>query len=148
VPLAPFPLCKWFNCLPDKAGCNLLSVQAITSRPFIGVVIGSEDPVDPRKVDSEIFVQAFFLRSMVPVMVSRSHQTPREPARARCEIAVRPCSLKCHKNQIHQNDRLGKSNHERRKDTRAHDYVFKEVTARSREPVERRGRMVNGVKTP
>ena len=148
VQLVPFPLCKWFNCLPDKARRDLFSVQAIKFRPFIRKVIGSEYLVDPGKMNSEVFIKALFLRSMVPVVVSRRYQTSCEPSRARCEIAVRPRSLKCHKNQITQNDGLRKGNHERRNNTCAHDYVFKEVTTRPREPVKRRGGMVNGMKTP
>ena len=96
----PFPLCKWFNCLSDKAKRDLLSVQAVALRPFIGIVIGSEDLIDPGKVDREIFVEAFFLRSMVPVVISRRHETSFQPFRARSEIAVRPGGLKRHKNQI------------------------------------------------
>jgi hypothetical protein len=148
VLLAPFPLCKGFDCLPDEAGRDLFSVQAIEFRPFIGKVIGSEDLVDPGKMNSEVFIKTLFLRSVVPVVVPRRHQTFCEPSRARCEIAVRPRSLKCHKNQITQNDGLREGNHERRNDTCAHDYVFEEVTTRPREPVKRRGGMVNGMKTP
>src|SRR5262249_6443637 len=107
----PFPLCKWFNCLPEKARGNLLSVQAITLRPFIRIVIGPEDLIDPGKVDGEILVKAFLLRSMVPMVVSRRYQTPSEPFRAGSEIAVRPSSLQRHKNQIRQNDGLRKANH-------------------------------------
>jgi hypothetical protein len=55
--------------LHDKTGWNLLSLQAITFRPFIGVVTGSEDLVDPRKMDGEILVEAFFLRGEQPFMV-------------------------------------------------------------------------------
>ena len=148
VLLAPFPLCKGFNCLPDEAGRDLFSVQAIEFRPFIGKIIGSEDLVDPGKMNSEVFIEALFLGSVVPVVVSGRYQTSREPSRARCEIAVSPRSLKCHKNQIRQNDGLRKGNHQRGNDTCAHDDVFEEVTARTREPVKRRGGMVNGMKTP
>ena len=73
--LVSLPLCKWFDRLLDKARRNLFSVQAIKFWPFVGKVICSEDLVDPGKMNSEVFIKALFLRSMVPVMVLGRHQT-------------------------------------------------------------------------
>jgi len=42
--------------LPPEAGRDFFAVQAITFRPFVRIVIRSEDPIDPRKVDGKVLM--------------------------------------------------------------------------------------------
>ena len=80
-------------------------------------------------MDGEVLVDAFFLRSMVPMMISRHYQELLNPFRISTEIAVRPCRVKGDKNQVGQDDRLRKSKHERGKDKPANQCVIHEVRA-------------------
>src|SRR4029077_11485174 len=99
-------------------------------------------------MDSKVLVDSLFLRSMVPVMISGHDQELFQPFRIGTEIAVSPGSVKGHKNQIRQYDRLRKSQHEGNKDKSAHQGVVHKVGARARDPVKRLRRVVNGMKTP
>src|ERR1700722_7565781 len=97
VPLAALDFCggffrqlrpfqKRFDGLPQKAGRDLFAVEAISFRPFLGKIIRSEKFIDPGKVDGEIFVDALFLRSGVPVIVSRNQKKIFDPFRVGAEV--------------------------------------------------------------
>ena len=66
---------------------------------------------------------------MVPVMVSGHNQKLFEPFGIWTEIAMSPGSVKCNKNQVRQDDGLGKSEHERSKNKSAHEGVIDKVGA-------------------
>jgi len=72
---------KWLNRLFQKAERNFFAVQAITFRPFVWVVISSEDFIDPRKVDGKVLIDTLFLRRMVPMMIPGHDQILFEPFR-------------------------------------------------------------------
>src|SRR5260221_9618031 len=81
-------------------------------RPFIGIVVSSKKFINPRKMNSKVLVDALFLRSMVPMMISGHNQKLFEPFRVGTEIAMNPSGVKSDKDQIHQDDRLRKSKRE------------------------------------
>ena len=118
---------KRLNRLPPKAGRDLFTVQAVLFRPMVRVIIRSEDFVDPRKVDSKILVDPLFLGRVVPMMISGHHEILFEPFNVRAEIAVRPGRVEGHKNQVRENDRLRKSEHERDEDEAADQGVIDKV---------------------
>ena len=80
-------------------------------------------------MDGKILVDALFLRSMVPMMISGHHQELFDPFDVGTEIAMSPGSVQGHKNQIHQDNRLRKSEHERREDKSADQRVVDKVRA-------------------
>ena len=82
------------------------------------------------------------------VMISRHNHVLFEPFDAWSEIAVRPSGVKGNENQVRHDDRLRKSKHQRSDDECAHQCVVDKVGARSRDPIQRFRRMVNGMKTP
>ena len=94
---------------------------------MIWEVIRSEHLIDPRKMDGEILVDAFFLRSMVPVVVSGHDQKFFEPFRIRTKIAMRPSRVKRNEDQVREDDRLRKSKHEWDENKTAHERVVHEV---------------------
>ena len=103
--------------------------QAINFRPSLGIIVSSKNFIDPREMDSKVFVDGLFLRSMVPMMISGHNQILFEPFGIGTEIAVSPGSLKGNKNQIRQDDRLGETKHELSKDKSAHKCVVHKVGA-------------------
>src|SRR5579859_3154463 len=125
----PFSPGKWFNRLPHKARGYFLAVQAVTFRPLIWIVVSSEKFIDPRKMNGKVFIDALFLRSMVPVMISGHDQKLFQPFGIRAEIAMGPGSVQGNKNQIRQDDRLRKSKHHGNKDKSAHQRVVHKVGA-------------------
>ena len=80
-------------------------------------------------MNSEVLVDALFLRSVVPMMVSGHNQELVDPFDIGTEIAVSPSSVKGNKNQICQDDGLRKSKHERGEDKSAHKCVIDKVGA-------------------
>ena len=98
-------------------------------RPFIRIVVSSKKSIDPRKMDRKVLVDALFLRSMVPMMISGHNQILFQPFCVGTEIAMSPGGVKGDENQIRQDDRLRKSKHERNKDKSAHECVVHEVGA-------------------
>src|SRR5216683_1017986 len=98
-------------------------------RPFIRIVVSSKNFIDPRKMNSKVLVDAFFLRSMVPMVISGHNQKPFEPFSIGTEIAMSPGSVEGNKNQIRQDDRLRKSKHERSEDKSADKCVVDKVGA-------------------
>src|SRR5262249_58128490 len=114
---------------PQKPRQIFYAAKAINVRPFIRKVISPENFVDPRKMNSEVLVDAFFLRGMVPMMISRHNQELFEPFRIGAEIAMSPRRVKGDKHQIPQDDRLRKSEHERGQDKSAHEGVVHKVGA-------------------
>src|SRR6476660_3158483 len=98
-------------------------------RPFIRVVIGSKNLINPRKMNSKVLIDAHFLRSMVPMMISGHNQILFKPFSVGTEIAMSPDSVNGNKNQIRHDDRLRKSKHERNKDKSAHECVVYKVGA-------------------
>src|SRR5580700_385401 len=143
-----FPFGEWLNSLPEKALRNFLAVQAVTFRPLLGIVVSPKKLIDPRKMNGEVLIDTLLLRSMVPMVVSGHNQKLFNPLCVGTEIAMSPGSVKGHKNQIRQDDRLRKSKHERNKDKSAHESVVYEVGARAGDPIQRLRRMVDCVKTP
>src|ERR1700730_9860874 len=99
-------------------------------------------------MNSKVLIDGLFLRGMVPMMISGHNQKLFEPFGIGTEIAMSPSSVKGDKNQIRQDDRLRKSEHERNQDKSSHEGVVYKVGARPRDPVKRLRRMVNGMKTP
>ncbi len=124
-----FPEYEWSDRLPPEAGRDSLSPEAINFWPFVGIVIGSEDSIDPGKVDGKVLIDTFVLRSMVPMMISGHNQIPFEPFRIRTEIAVNPGRVKGDENQVDENDWLRKSKHKRSENKSAHQCVVDEVGA-------------------
>src|SRR5580658_8806106 len=124
-----FPFGEWLNSLPEKALRNFLAVQTVTFRPLIRIVVGPKKFIDPRKMNGEVFIDALFLRSVVPMMVSGHDQKLLNPFCVGTEIAVSPGSVQGDKNQICQDDRLRKSKHERNEDKSAHECVVHKVGA-------------------
>ena len=96
---------------------------------MVRVVIRSEDLVDPRKVDSKVLVDPLFLGRVVPMMISGHHEILLKPFNVRTEIAMRPGRVEGHKNQVRENDRLRKSEHERDENEAADKRVIDEVRA-------------------
>src|SRR5215467_1735096 len=140
--------CEWVNGLPEKVGCNFFAVKAITFRPVVRIVVRSEEFIDPRKMNGKVLVDPFLLRSMVPVMIPGHDQKLFEPFRIGTKIAMSPRRVKRNENQIRQNNRLRKSEHERNEDKSAHQRVVYKVGAGAGDPIERLRRVVNGMKTP
>src|SRR5579871_2294247 len=68
-----------FDCLAKKRRRKLFSGQSIRIGPFFGEIVRAKKFVDPWKVDREIFVDAFGLRGVVPMMVSGHHEEFFEP---------------------------------------------------------------------
>ena len=123
----PLPDRKRFNRLSQEAGRNLFAIQTITFGPFVRIIVGSENFIDPRKVDRKVLVDPFFLGCVVPMMISRHHQIPLDPLRIRTKIAMSPRSVEGHKDQIGEDDRLRKSKHERDEDKSAYQCVIDKV---------------------
>src|SRR5438876_217625 len=69
-----FSFCKRFNRLPEEVRRNFFAVQAVTFRPHIGIVVRSKNSIDPRKMNGEVVIDALFLRSVVPMMISGHNQ--------------------------------------------------------------------------
>ena len=80
-------------------------------------------------MNSKVLIDAFFLRSMVPMMISGHDQILFEPFSVGTEIAMSPGRVKRNKNQICEDDRLRKSEHERDEDKSADECVVDEVGA-------------------
>src|SRR5216684_1347886 len=108
---------------------NFFAIQTITFRPLIRIVVSSKNFINPRKMNSKVLIDALFLRSMVPMMISGHNQKLFEPFSIGTEIAMSPGSVEGDKNQIRQDDRLRKSKHERSKDKSAHKCVVYKVRA-------------------
>src|SRR5262249_54019890 len=91
--------------LSPEARRDVLVVQAVAFRPLVlGKIVGSEQPVDPRKVDGKVLVDRLALRRVMPVMVSRLDQERFQPFNRRPEIAVRPGRMKRHEQQVRDVD--------------------------------------------
>jgi len=87
-------------------------VQAVRIRPFVfGEVIGSEDPINPRKVDSEILVYGLRLRRVMPVVVSGLNQVRLQPLDRRAEVAMGPGGVEVLRKQIGDEHVVGKHEH-------------------------------------
>src|SRR3981081_1081690 len=99
-------------------------------------------------MNSKVLIDALFLRSMVPMMISGHNQILLDPFSIGTEVAMSPGSVEGNKNQIRQDDRLRKAQHERNKDKSAHKCVVYKVGAGAGDPIKRLRRMVNGMKTP
>src|SRR6202035_255760 len=98
-------------------------------RPFTGIVVSPKKFIDPRKMNGKVLIDALFLRSMVPMMVSGHNQVLFNPFRTGAEIAMCPGSVKGNKNQIRKDDRLRKSKHEGNKDKSAHKRIVHKMGA-------------------
>src|SRR5882757_10720030 len=96
-------------------------------RPFSGIVVSSKKLINPRKMNSKVLVDALFLRSMVPMMISGHDQKLFEPFGIGTEITMSPSRVNGDKNQIRHDDRLRKPKHERSKDKSAHQGVVYKV---------------------
>ena len=114
---------------PKEARSNFFAVQAVTFWPLIRIVVRSKKLINPRKMNGEVLIDTLFLRSMVPMVIPGHHQILFEPFGIGAEIAVGPGRVKGDKNQIRQDDRLRKSEHERNKDKSAHQSVVYKVGA-------------------
>src|SRR5579859_3922314 len=121
--------CKRFNRLPQKARRYFLAVQAVLLRPLIRIVVSSKKFIDPRKMNGKVLVDALFLRSMVPVMISGHDQKFFQPFGIGAEIAMGPGCVQGNKNQIRQDDRLRKPKHHRNKNKAAYQRVVHKVGA-------------------
>ena len=115
--------------MPKKVRRNFFAVQPVVDRPGIREVVCSKNFIDPRKMNRKVLVDAFFLRSMVPMMVPGHDQEPFEPFRVGTEIAMNPSGVKSDKDQIRKGDRFRKSKHEGNKDKSADQRVVHEVGA-------------------
>ena len=94
---------------------------------MVGGVVSSEDLIDPRKVNGEVLVDAFFLRRVMPVMVPWHDDKLFQPIGVGSEVAVSPGGVKRDENQICHQDRLRESKHKRSEDKSAHESVVDEV---------------------
>src|SRR5262249_11342976 len=134
--------------LSQEAGRNLFAIEAVSLRPVIGIVVSAKKPVDPGEMDGKVFVDTLFLGGVVPMTISGHNQKFFDPFSIGTEIAMRPGGVKSDENQIGQDDRLGKTEHERSEDKSANQGNVHEMGARAGDPIQRLGRMMNGMKTP
>jgi len=82
------------------------------------------------------------------MVISGHDQISFEPLRVGAEVAMSPGGVKGDENQIRQNDRLRKSEHDGNEDKSAHQCVVYKIGARARDPIQCLRLMMNGMKTP
>ena len=112
-------------------------------------VVGAEDPIDPRHVHREILVDGLRRRAVVPVMESRHHEHPLQPAAPKPDVRVDEHRVKRHKYEIgvHGRRREAQQHYWNQSEPSGDDDVD-QVEARSGNPVERDARVMDRVKPP
>src|SRR5580693_6022396 len=100
---------KGLNRLSKETRRNFLAIQTVTFRPLVRIVVSPEKLINPGKMNGEVLIDALFLRSMVPMMVSGHDQKLFDPFCIGTKIAMSPGSMKGHKDQVCQDNGLRKS---------------------------------------